>query len=106
MRMSSVLNGGDFPTAGRWVFVEQWKANIVGSGRSPAKVIAGFAGAWLAFLLVLYVLPKPAGLAYAGQATLAVMVWACVMWITEALPVGVSGLLIPMLLAMTGAVKP
>jgi sodium-dependent dicarboxylate transporter 2/3/5 len=102
--MSAVLNGS---TPQRpWAFVEQWKANIRPSGRSPARVIAGFAGAWIAFFLILYVVPKPAGLTPAGQATLAVMVWACVMWISEAIPVGVSGLLIPMLLAMTGAAKP
>jgi len=34
------------------------------------------------------------------------MAWACTMWIFEAIPVGISGLLIPMLLVMTEAVKP
>src|SRR5207249_12079785 len=34
------------------------------------------------------------------------MAWACLTWIFEAIPVGVSGLLIPMLLVVTGAVKP
>ena len=98
--MSSVLNVSDLPAPSRSAFVEQWKENIRQSGRSPGKVIGGFVGAWLAFALILYVLPRPGGLSPAGQATLAVMVWACVMWITEAIPVGVSGLIIPMLLAM------
>jgi hypothetical protein len=104
--LSSVLNGLDLQAPSRSAFVERWQENIRQSGRSPGKVAAGFVGAWLAFALVLYVLPRPAGLGPAGQATLAVMVWACMMWITEAIPVGVSGLLIPMLLAMTGAARP
>jgi anion transporter len=104
--LSSVLNGSDLQAPSRSAFVERWQENIRQSGRSPGRVAAGFVGAWLAFALVLYVLPRPAGLSPAGQATLAVMVWACVMWITEAIPVGVSGLLIPMLLAMTGAARP
>lgn len=48
--------------------------------------------------------PIPAGLTLAGKATLAVVVWACIMWITEAIPVGISGMLIPMLLVMSGAI--
>jgi solute carrier family 13 (sodium-dependent dicarboxylate transporter), member 2/3/5 len=35
-----------------------------------------------------------------------VMVWACLMWIFECVPVGVSGVLIPMLLVMTGGAAP
>jgi sodium-dependent dicarboxylate transporter 2/3/5 len=50
-------------------------------------------------------MPAPAGLKPAGQAALAVMAWACIMWITEAIPVGASGILIPMLLVMTNSVK-
>src|SRR5438034_916344 len=51
-------------------------------------------------------LPTPLGLSAAGQAALAVMAWACLTWIFESIPVGVSGLLIPMLLVLTNAVKP
>lgn len=87
-------------------FVARWRANIIESGRSPAKTIAGFCIAWAAFFFILFVMPPPEGLKPAGQAALAVMVWACLMWIFEAIPVGVSGLLIPMLLVMTNAVKP
>jgi anion transporter len=87
-------------------FVANWAANIRESGRSPGKCFAGFVTAWAAFFLILWVIPTPEGLTVAGKATLAVMVWACTMWITEAIPVGISGMLIPMLLAMTGAVNP
>ena len=88
--------------------------NIRVAGGSPGKALGGFIAAWVAFFLILYVLPMPevAGLdgkvstlTPAGRAALAVVVWACIIWITEAMPVGVTGLVIPMLLVMTGAVK-
>lgn len=80
--------------------------NIRASGRTPGKSIVGFILAWVAFFLVLYVMPLPEGLSQAGKATLAVMVWATIMWVSEAIPVGISGILIPMLLVMTGAAAP
>ncbi len=86
-------------------FFTNWATNIRGSGRSPGKCACGFVAAWAAFFLILWVLPTPDGLSVAGKATLAVMVWACIMWITEAIPVGISGMLIPMLLVMSGAVQ-
>jgi anion transporter len=85
-------------------FIANWGSNIRDSGRSPGKCACGFIAAWIAFFLILWVMPVPEGLTTAGKATLAVMVWACLMWITEAIPVGVSGMLIPMLLVMTGAI--
>jgi solute carrier family 13 (sodium-dependent dicarboxylate transporter), member 2/3/5 len=103
--MSSVMPAGTAspPAQG---FVAGWLSNIEASGRSPVKAIAGFCIAWAALFVILHVMPTPHGLQPAGQATLAVMTWACVMWISEAVPVGVSGLLIPMLLVLTNAVKP
>jgi len=86
-------------------FLQQFPANIATAGLPPNKTLIGFAVAWLLFLLVLG-MPTPGGLSPAGKATLAVMAWACTMWIFEAIPVGISGLLIPMLLVMTEAVKP
>jgi anion transporter len=86
--------------------IGNWASNIRESGRTPGKCACGFVAAWAAFFLILWVLPTPAGLSVAGKATLAVMVWACIMWITEAIPVGISGMLIPMLLVMSGAVFP
>ena len=85
-------------------FVARWRNNIVESGQIPAKTLIGFALAWLAFALILWVLPTPDGLSAQGKAVLAVMVWACTMWIFEAIPVGISGMLIPMLLVMSGGV--
>jgi len=88
--------------------------NIRLAGGSPMKTLGGFLAAWAAFVLILYVLPLPeltgldgkvSALSPAGRAALAVVVWACIIWITESMPVGVTGLVIPMLLVMTGAVK-
>ena len=85
-------------------FIANWGSNIRDSGRSPGKCACGFIAAWVAFFLILWVMPAPEGLSVAGKATLAVMVWACIMWITEAIPVGISGMLIPMLLVLSGAI--
>jgi sodium-dependent dicarboxylate transporter 2/3/5 len=85
--------------------LHQLRANIVAAGMRPGKALAGFALAWLLFIVVLLV-PRVEGLSAAGQATLAVTVWACVMWVFEAIPAGISGLLIPMLLVVTSATRP
>jgi solute carrier family 13 (sodium-dependent dicarboxylate transporter), member 2/3/5 len=83
-----------------------FRANIVAAGMRPGKALLGFALAWLLFLAILFVMPPLEGLSAAGKAALAVTVWACVMWIFEAIPVGISGLLIPMLLVITNATRP
>src|SRR5882672_10782432 len=85
--------------------LHQLRANIVAAGMRPGKAFAGFALAWLLFFVVLLA-PRVEGLSAAGQATLAVTVWACVMWVFEAIPAGISGLLIPMLLVVTNATRP
>lgn len=94
--MAASVNGG---------FFGRFADNILASGRAPKKCCIGFVLAWAAFFLVLWAMPLPPGLSPAGKATLAVMVWASIMWIAEAMPVGIVGLLIPMLLTLTGAVK-
>ena len=85
-------------------FFGQFRLNIIASGRSPTKTLVGFFFAWAAFFFILWVMPLPAGLSVAGKATLAVVAWASIMWIFESVPVGVTGMLIPMLLLMGGAV--
>jgi sodium-dependent dicarboxylate transporter 2/3/5 len=77
--------------------------NITRSGRAPVRVLAGFAAAWLLFFATLLLLPTPAGLPVEGQAVLAIVVWASIMWVTEALPAGITGLSIPTLLIATHA---
>ena len=86
-------------------FLHQWHENIVSSGCKPTKGVIGFVASWLAFFLILFAMPLPTGMTPAGQATLAVVVWACITWITEVVPVGIAGLQIPMLLMLSGAVK-
>ncbi|MBI3371031.1 MAG: DASS family sodium-coupled anion symporter [Betaproteobacteria bacterium] len=94
---------GSIATVG---FLAQFRANIIAAGLSPRKTLIGFALAWTLFFFVLLGMPTPAGLSAQGQATLAVMVWACTMWIFESIPVGISGILIPMLLVLANAVSP
>jgi solute carrier family 13 (sodium-dependent dicarboxylate transporter), member 2/3/5 len=64
---------------------------------------AGFGAAWLAFFAVAWLMPTPAGLGAPGKATLAVVAWVAIVWVTEAIPVGVSGILLPMLLVLSHA---
>lgn len=78
--------------------------NIVKSGRDPRRVLPGFFGAWVAFFFILWVMPQPAGLSAEGQAVLAIVVWASIMWVSEALPVGITGISIPLLLIVTHAI--
>lgn len=86
-------------------FIGRFKENIRESGRSPAKSIFGFVLAWSVFFLIIWVMPTPDGLTDAGKATMAVVAWASIMWIFESIPVGITGILIPMLLVMGGAVE-
>jgi solute carrier family 13 (sodium-dependent dicarboxylate transporter), member 2/3/5 len=95
--------------------------DVLGHSRSPgwarptdhqgsdAKLngqLYGFLAAWLALFAILWLLPRPASLSPAGVAVLAVVVWASIMWVTEAIPTGISGLLIPLLLVLTGGATP
>jgi sodium-dependent dicarboxylate transporter 2/3/5 len=66
------------------------------------RIIIGFLAGWAVFFLIL-LLPPPAGMKPAAMKTLAVVCWAVTIWVTEAVPVGVTGLIIPMLLFVTKA---
>jgi anion transporter len=90
----------------RAAFFDTFAANLRATGQNPRKALAGFFLALAALLGILYLMPALPGLSRAGQATLAVMAWACIVWIFEAMPVGITGLIIPCLLAVTSAVKP
>src|SRR5665647_1088366 len=79
--------------------------NLQARGKPARKTLLGYAAAWGAFAVILWgidissIIPT-----YPAKATLAIIVWACIVWITEAIPVGISGLMIPMLLVVTKAV--
>src|SRR4030065_531760 len=77
--------------------------NVKESGRDPARTLIGFALAWIAFALIMWVLPAPEGLKPEGMAVLAIVVWASIMWVSEAMPVGITGIGIPPLLIITHA---
>lgn len=94
---------GAAPASG---FLDVFDSNIRSTGLTPRKTLIGFLLAWALFFYIYLLMPQPEGLSASGKATLAVMVWACTMWVFEAMPVGISGLLIPTLLAMTSAIKP
>lgn len=87
-----------------WGPLEYMAENIRASGREPKRVLIGFFSAWIAFALILWVLPLPEGLSREGMAVLAIVVWACIMWVSEAMPVGITGLAIPSLLILTHAI--
>lgn len=76
-------------------------SNIEQSGRNPKRVLIGFTLAWVMFALILWVLPRPEGLSVNGMAVLAVVIWASIMWVSEALPVGITGISVPTLLILT-----
>jgi sodium-dependent dicarboxylate transporter 2/3/5 len=75
--------------------------NIRESGRNPKRVLIGFAAAWIMFALIMWVFPRPEGLSANGMAVLAVVVWASLMWVSEAMPVGITGISIPLMLIVT-----
>ena len=77
--------------------------NIRASGRHPTRVLGGFIAAWVMFALIIWVFPIPNGLKPEGMAVLAIVVWASLMWVSEAMPVGITGISIPLLLILTHA---
>lgn len=68
-----------------------------------SKAHLGFAGSWLLYFLIIAFMPLPDGMTPSGKATLAVVVWACITWVTEAVPIPITGLQIPILILMSGA---
>lgn len=65
--------------------------------------VPGFILSWLIFAVVLALVPTSEGLTAEGRASLAVMGWVTTIWLTSALPLSISGLGIPILLMLTGA---
>ncbi|MBS4096601.1 MAG: DASS family sodium-coupled anion symporter [Sulfuricella sp.] len=78
--------------------------NMKAQGLAPSKTVIGYIAAWLGLAVVLMADLSPTIASYPAQAVLAVIVWSCIVWVTEAVPVGVTGLMIPMLLVVTKAV--
>lgn len=69
----------------------------------PRLAIGGFIIAWLTFFSVIHFVPTTEGFNAAAKTVLATTCWVMVVWMTDALPKSISGLMIPVLLIMTGA---
>ncbi len=113
MKNKAIDQSDMVPSMSGYGFLGNIVENIRASGASPVKTLGGFIAAWVVFFLILYVIPLPeamgiggkvSALSPAGKAALAVVAWACIIWIAEAMPVGVTGIILPMLLVLTGAV--
>ncbi|MBI5249165.1 MAG: anion permease [Desulfomonile tiedjei] len=77
--------------------------NIRATGKDPKRTLLGFFLGWVAFFVIWRVIPAPPDLSANGMTVLAIVVWACIMWVSEALPVGITGIGIPTLLIVTHA---
>ncbi|MGP8050924.1 MAG: SLC13 family permease [Desulfobaccales bacterium] len=67
------------------------------------KALLGYFGAWFVFATVLFLVPLPPGMPPTAKKVLAVLLWAVIIWVTEAMPVGAAGLVVPGLLVLSGA---
>ncbi len=81
-------------------------STVPSAGRYLNRQTVGFFSAWLALIAIIWLVPRPATLSPAGLAVLAVVAWASIMWVTEAIPTSISGLMIPLLLVLTGGATP
>ena len=77
----------------------------VKKAKGPFELKMQFFGLPLALFLfaVLYTMPTPAGLSYAGKMALAVFTAALVLWISESLPNYAVSLLVIVALPLNGA---
>lgn len=91
------------------------RTNIENTGKNFNRVMFGFVGAWATFAFILLVMPNlsfvdHAGnvqeLSDAGMTVLAIVVWASIMWVSEAMPVGITGISVPTLLILTEVFGP
>lgn len=102
--VSREAESSELPVTRNWPIIAYLIANIKETGKNPKSVLIGFFVGWVAFFLILKALPVPTGLSQNGMVVLAIVVWACIMWVSEALPVGITGISIPTLLILTQAI--
>lgn len=79
--------------------------NAQASGLKPNVAIYGFVASWILFFSLLQFLPTTQDFTATSRAVVAITGWVMVIWISDALPKGVSGLMIPVLLILTGALS-
>jgi len=100
------------------VSVRGWR-NAISLARRPEApdiVLAGLKGSWAAknlvllaasmALVIIMLLPTPSGLPVAGQCMLAILAFAVIVWMTEALDYAVSAVVIAALMAFLLGMSP
>lgn len=85
-------------------FFDYMLNNVRSNGRNPWRVFGGFCLAWALFFLFWTMLPPLPGLSADGMAVLGIVLWASIMWVSEAMPVGITGISVPTLLLITRAI--
>ncbi|MGH7501724.1 MAG: SLC13 family permease [Longimicrobiales bacterium] len=80
------------------------RRGVVRGGISSLRRVLAVVGCAMGLAVV--AIPSPAGLDPAGKASFAVFVIAVTLWVTQVLPIGVTGLLAVALLAVLGALEP
>ena len=91
------------PSAAGRSFLGYLCENIRNRGKNPVRAFTGFALAWFAFFMLWTVVPPFDGLTHNGMAVLGIVAWASIMWVSEAMPAGVTGISIPTMLLITQA---
>jgi sodium-dependent dicarboxylate transporter 2/3/5 len=74
------------------------------SQRHTNRKVIFFVLGWV-LLAISYLLPAPAGMSPAAMHTLGIMAVAVTWWVTEALPVPVTAMMVPVLLHVTGVLN-
>lgn len=82
---------------------EQSRVVKASTTRKTKVALIGFIVSWIVLGAILTLVPTSQSLTDGGRASLAVMGWATMIWLTGGLPLAISGLGIPLLLILTGA---
>lgn len=90
--------------SGEGSFWDYMQDNLRRQGLKPSHVFSGFLLAWCLFFLFWTVLPPFPGLSHEGMTVLGIVLWASVMWVSSAMPVGITGISIPTLLLISHAI--
>ena len=69
-------------------------------GQRVVVVVGALAALWI------YLMPLPAGMSMEGKTSGAVFILCVMLWVTNVVPIGITGLLAVALLGITGAMKP
>lgn len=77
---------------------------LLAKKKSQSEKMMFYLGLPLALIIfaIIFTLPTPAGLTYSGKVSLAVFVFALILWVSESLPTYVTALLVIALLSIFG----